>query len=179
MKRLEALDPNAAIDRPKELFDAIKGKMGMVPNMMRTMGNSPAVLEGYLGFTSGLDKASIGNELTQLISLAMATANGCDYCNAAHSFISSKVGISADAIDQAREGYSSDPKIQAALTFAKKVLLFKGKVSDSAIQNIRDAGYSEDAISEIVAVVALNIFTNYYNNVAETEIDFPKHLPII
>lgn len=177
MTRLKALNPEDS-GEAKELFDAVKGKMGMVPNMMRTMGNSPAVLNGYLGFNAALSSASIGNKLRELISLTVATENGCDYCNSAHSFIGGKLGLTTDAIEIARKGASVDPKIDAALKFAKEILITKGKVSDAALAAVKDAGYNEGAIAEIIAAVALSIFTNYFNNVAGTDIDFPKLTPI-
>lgn len=177
MARLKALNPEES-GEAKELFDAVKGKLGMVPNMMRTMGNSPTVLNAYLGFNAGLSNASIGNKLGELIALAVATENGCDYCNSAHTFIGGKLGLSTEAIDLARNGESEDKKIEAALKFAKEILHAKGKVSDATLQAVKDAGYDDGAISEIIAKVALSIFTNYFNNVAETAIDFPKIKPI-
>lgn len=174
MARLTALDPEQTDGKSKELFNAIKGKMGMVPNMMRTMGNSPAVLNGYLGFSTSLNSSSLIPKTRELISLMVANENGCDYCNSAHSFIGGKIGIDADALAQARIGVSSDEKTNAALEFAKEVLDTKGKVSDEAIAKFKQAGYGEEQIAEIVASVSLSIFTNYFNNTANTDVDFPK-----
>lgn len=177
MSRLKALDPDDD-GAAKKLFNAIKGKMGMVPNMMRTMGNSPAVLNGYLGLNSALNNARIGSKLGELIALAVATENGCDYCNAAHSYIGGQLGLSETDIDLARAADSNDPKIAAALRFAVEILQTKGNVSDVALHAVRNVGYDDVAISEITAAVALSIFTNYFNNVADTAIDFPKLKPI-
>jgi uncharacterized peroxidase-related enzyme len=174
MTRLTALNPEETTGKSKELFDSIKAKMGMVPNVMRTMGNSPAVLAAYLGFSSAMGTSSLGNKLSEVISLAVANQNGCDYCNSAHTFISGKMGISPDAIEAARLGQSEEPKTAAALAFANAILLSRGKVSDAEIEAVRNAGFTEQAIAEIVAAVALSVFTNYFNNVANTEIDFPK-----
>lgn len=178
MARLTALDPDQTNGKSKELFTAIKGKMGMVPNMMRTMGNSPAVLNGYLGLSTALSSSSLTPKTRELISLMVANENGCDYCNSAHSFIGGKIGIDADALAQARIGVSSDEKTNAALEFAKAVLDTKGNVSDDAIAKFKSAGYQEEQIAEIVAAVSLSIFTNYFNNTAKTDIDFPKLAPI-
>ncbi|MBC7846918.1 MAG: carboxymuconolactone decarboxylase family protein [Flavobacterium sp.] len=174
MSRLTALDPDDSTNKSKELFDVIKKKMGMVPNMMRTMGNSPSVLNGYLGFSGALEGASLGSKLSELIALTVANENGCDYCNAAHTFVGGKKGIDSNAIDMARDGFSTDLKTKAALEFAKEVLATKGRVSDISIESIKNAGYNDGAIAEIIASVALSVFTNYFNNVADTEIDFPK-----
>ena len=175
MARINALSPDATTGKSKELFDAIQGKLGMVPNMMRTMGNSPAVLNGYLSLSGALNDSSIGGKLNELIALTVANANGCDYCNAAHSYIGEKlVGIDVASIDSARFGQSQDAKIEAALTFAKEVVATRGQVANSDIDEVKAAGYNDAQVAEIVAAVALNIFTNYFNNVAETVVDFPK-----
>ena len=88
MARLKALNPEQATGKTKELFDVVNSKMGMVPNMMRTMGNSPVALNAYLGFNAALNSASIGSKLGELIALTVASENGCNYCNSAHTYIS-------------------------------------------------------------------------------------------
>lgn len=175
MARLIALSPDETTGKSKELFNAIHGKLGMVPNMMRTMGNSPAVLNGYLSLSGALNESSIGGKLNELIALTVANANGCDYCNAAHSYIGEKlVGIDVASIDAARYGQSKDTKIEAALIFAKEVVATRGQVATSDIEAVKAAGYNDAHVAEIIAAVALNIFTNYFNNVSETVVDFPE-----
>lgn len=175
MQRIEALQPETAKGKTKELFDGIHTKLGMVPAMMRTMGNSPVVLESYLTMNETLGKSSLGGKLGELIALTVANANKCNYCNAAHSFIGEKLaGIEPRAIEAAREGKSAIPKTQAALTFARALLAKKGKVSDEDVQALRSAGYTDAAITEIIAHTALNIFTNYFNNAVAVAIDFPE-----
>ncbi|HCW07814.1 MAG TPA: peroxidase [Cytophagales bacterium] len=175
MQKINALDPATTTGKSKDLFKAIQGKLGMVPNMMRTMGNSPAVLNGYLSFSGALASSSVGAKLGELIALTVANANICDYCNAAHTFIGEKlVGIDATTLELAKEGRSDDAKTQSALTFAKTLVTKKGKVSDADINAVKNAGYDDAAIAEIIAHVALNIFTNYFNNTANTTVDFPK-----
>ena len=105
MTRLKALNPDEATGKSKELFDVVKSKMGSIPNMTRTMANSSAVLNGYLGFSSALSSASIGSKLSELIALTVANQNECDYCNAAHSFIGGKIGLDSTAIELARSGF--------------------------------------------------------------------------
>lgn len=175
MERLKALDPATTTGKSKELFDAVQSKLGMVPNMMRTMGNSPAVLEGYLSFNAALAKDSLGSKLGELIALTIANVNQCEYCNAAHSLIGEKlVHINADEIDAARHGRSADPKTQAALDFATLLVKQNGQVSEADIDTIKEAGFNDSGIAEIIAHVALNIFTNYFNNAAQIVVDFPK-----
>ncbi len=178
MARIKTVDPAEATGKTKELLDVVKSKMGMVPNMMRTMANSPAVLNGYLGFSSGLGTSSLGNKLGELIALTVANENGCNYCNSAHSFVAGKMGIKDEDVADARHATSTDPKINAALAFSKEILTNRGAVSADALNSVRAAGYDDQQIVEILAQVSLSIFTNYVNILADTEIDFPKQAPI-
>jgi uncharacterized peroxidase-related enzyme len=174
MTRLNALNPDNASGKTKELFTAINGKLGMVPNMMRTMGNSSAVLEGYLNLSGALGHGTLGAKLGELIALTVAEANACNYCLSAHSFIGEKlVGVDVNSLSQAREAKSNAPKIQAALTFALQLVNKRGSVTDADIKAVKAAGYTEGEVGEIIAHVALNIFTNYLNKTANTDIDFP------
>ncbi len=174
MTRLKALSPDDATGKTKEMFTAIQGKLGMVPNMMRTMGNSSAVLEGYLNLSGALGHGTLGAKTGELIALAVAESNACDYCLSAHSFIGEKlVGIPSSSLSEAREGNSSDAKIDAALKFAQALVNTKGAVSDADLNAVQAAGYTDGEVGEIVAHIALNIFTNYLNKTANTVIDFP------
>lgn len=175
MTRLKALHPDEATGKSKELFNGIQNKLGMVPNMMRTMGNSSAVLEGYLNFSDALGKGTLGAKLGELIALSVAESNSCDYCLSAHTFIGGKLmKIEEDALIKARSGQNDDQKIAAALQFSKALVTSKGIVSSEDLQAVKAAGYTDGEIGEIVAHVALNILTNYFNNTAQTEIDFPE-----
>ncbi len=175
MTRLEALNPETTTGKSKELFNGIQSKLGMVPNMMRTMGTSSAVLEGYLNLSGALGKGSLGAKLGELIALTVAEANSCEYCLAAHSYIGSKlVKIDTEAIVAAKQARNEDAKINAALTFAHSLVTKNGRVDDADVQAVKTAGYSDGEVSEIVAHVALNTFTNYLNNTAKTVVDFPS-----
>ncbi|HBU79647.1 MAG TPA: peroxidase, partial [Muricauda sp.] len=140
MTRLQALDPKVATGRSKELFDGIQAKLGMVPNMMKTMGNSPAVLEGYLNLSDALGKGSLGGKLGELLALSVAESNACNYCLSAHSFIGEKlVGIDTDTLQAAREGINADPKVAAALQFAKTLINKNGRVSSEDVEAVKAA----------------------------------------
>ncbi|MBL7846243.1 MAG: carboxymuconolactone decarboxylase family protein [Cyclobacteriaceae bacterium] len=174
MTRLQALSPEQASGKTKELFNGIQGKLGMVPNMMRTMGNSSAVLEGYLQLSGALGHGTLGAKTGELIALAVAESNACDYCLSAHSFIGEKlVGIDIPSLTAAREGKSNNPKTDAALKFARALVAKRGSVTDADVAAVKAAGYTDGEVGEIVAHVALNIFTNYLNKTAQTTIDFP------
>lgn len=179
MSRIHQIAPEAATGKAKELLDAVKGKLGLVPNITRAMANSPAVLEGYLGLSGALGKGGLSPKNREQIALAVGQANQCDYCLAAHSAIGKMVGLTAEQILDSRRGTAIDPKTDALIRFARKVVDERGQVSDADVAEVRAAGLDDGAIAEVVANVALNIFTNYFNHVAETDIDFPKVEPIV
>lgn len=179
MSRLTALDPEEATGKTKELFEILQREMGMIPNMMRVLGNSSATLNAYMCFNEGMSHSTLTSTLRELIALTVANANGCDYGNAAHSFVAREIGLNAPTTDDARHGIHSDVKITAALRFAKEVLSKRGAVSDETIQHVKAAGYTQGEIIDIIAQISLSIFTNYINIAAVTDIDFPKLAPII
>jgi len=157
------------------LLDAVKKQLGVVPNLMKLVGNSPAALEGYLGLNSALGKGSLDPKTRERIALAIAEINGCSYCLSAHTYLGKNVAKLDDAeIAANRSGLSSDPKAAAAVKFATCVAHERGHVSDAELSAVKAAGYSNAEIVEIVLHVALNTLTNYINEVAQTEIDFPK-----
>ncbi|MEP6971715.1 MAG: carboxymuconolactone decarboxylase family protein, partial [Betaproteobacteria bacterium] len=163
------------LEASKPLLAAVKQQLGVVPNLMRLVGLSPAALEGYLSLNGALGKGKLDAKLRERIALAVAEFNGCDYCLSAHDYLGRNVAkLSGEEIDAAREGHSSDPRAAAALRFALQVAEAHGRVSDADLAALRNAGFDEGAVIEIVVTVALNVLTNYVNNVARTDIDFPK-----
>lgn len=174
MTRLKALDPDQATGTTKELFTSIKSNLGVVPNMMRTMGNSASFLDGYLSLSRALGGGSLGAKIGELIALTVAEANQCNYCLSAHTYLGLNLfKMDAAALDAAREGNSADSRVNAVLKFAKVLLKKGGHVSDQDVATVKAAGITEGEIGEVVGHVALNILTNYLNNTAKTEIDFP------
>jgi uncharacterized peroxidase-related enzyme len=174
MSRITALDPVNVTGKTAELFTAVKSKLGVVPNLMRTLGQSPAALEAYLGFSGTLATGVLAPKVREQIALAVAETNACDYCLAAHSLIGKGAGLTPDAITAARRVEAADPKTDALLKFAAAVVETRGLVSDGALAQVRTAGANDAEIIETIAHVALNIFTNYTNHVAQTVVDFPK-----
>ena len=173
MPRLQAIDPTTAMGKSKELLDGVQTKLGMTPNLMRTMANSPAVLAAYLGFSNALAGGRLRAKLREQIALTVSEANDCNYCRAAHSAVGETLGLSGEELLDSRKATAADPKVDAALRFARELVEKEGWVSDENIALVRDAGYGDGEIAEIVANVALTIFTNYFNHVADTELDFP------
>ena len=174
MTRIQPVNYEQATGKPKQLLDAVKAKLGIAPNMMKTMAQSPAVLEAYLNFSGALGGGALSAGLREQIALIAAEANGCGYCASAHTVIGKMVGLSEDAILAARQARSTEAKTEAALKFARQVIVNRGAVSDAELQAVKDAGFTDGEVAEIVANTALNIFTNYFNEIAKTEIDFPK-----
>lgn len=159
------------------LLDAVRKKLGLVPNMTRGMAANPVVLEGYLALAGALARGKLGARLGELVALTVAEANGCEYCLSVHTAIGGGLKIDAAELDAAREARSPDPARAAALQFARRVVDTRGHVGDDDIAAVRAAGYDDAAIGELVAQVALNVLTNYFNSVAATEIDFPRVTP--
>ncbi|KRB54356.1 carboxymuconolactone decarboxylase family protein [Flavobacterium sp. Root186] len=175
MTRLTALNPDEVTGKTKDLFNAVQSKLGVVPNMMRTMGNSPAVLEGYLNFSGALSHGKLSAKTGELIALAVSESNSCDYCVAAHTFIGGKLlKTDAQVLQDARKGNSADAKTEAILQLAKTLISKNGLVNNEDVNKAKNAGVSDAEIAETVAHVALNVLTNYFNNTANTEIDFPE-----
>ncbi len=174
MSRLQAINPKAATGRAKELLDEVHSKLGMTPNLVRVLANSPDVLEAYLSFSDALSNGLLSTRLREQIALTVAQANRSSYCLAAHTAIGKTVGLSKENILDSRQGMSPDSKVHATLQFVRQMVEKRGWVRDTDVWRLRKGGYGDAEISEIVANVVLNIFTNYFNQVAETEVDFPK-----
>lgn len=174
MSRLNAIDPNQATGQAKALLDGVQAKLGMTPNLMKVLANSPAALKAYLDFSGALAGGELQPQLREQIALTVGTANQCEYCVSAHTAIGKGAGLSHNELVSARQASSSNPKANAALTFARAVVAAKGNVTNNELQALQSAGYSAGEVVEIVAHIGLNIFTNYFNHVAQTEIDFPK-----
>jgi uncharacterized peroxidase-related enzyme len=173
MQRIVAIDPAQTTGKAKKLLDGVQAKLGMTPNLMKTLAAAPAALEAYLSFGAALETGHLDARFREQIALAVAQANSCEYCLSAHSAIGKMLGLKPEEITTSREARSQDAKRDAGLKFVQTMVVQRGEVSNQTIAQLKAAGYSDGDIVEIVANVAINIFTNYFNHVAETEIDFP------
>lgn len=174
MSRLPTIDPTAAADDTKLLLDGVQKKLGMTPNLFRTMANAPAVLKAYLSLSEGLSGGRFDTRSREAIALAVAGASRCDYCASSHTAFSKRLKVDDAEIDRRLNGHANDPKLDAALVFARKIVDKRGVVSDEDLAAVCSAGHDDSDIAEIVGHVAANIFTNYFNHIAQTELDFPK-----
>ena len=164
----------AAPAASQPLLHAVQKQLGSVPNLFRLVATSPAALEGHLAMSAALGKGTLGAATAERIALAVAEVNGCGYCLAAHSYLGKHVARLDDAEMLAnRRGGSHDASADAAVRFAVAVARSRGHVADAEVQALRAAGFSDAQLIEIVQHVALNTWTNYINEVAATEIDFP------
>ena len=174
MQRITAVNPAEATGKAKQLLDGVHAKLGMTPNLMKTMATSPAVLEAYLGFGAALGTGTLDARFREQMALTVAQANSCEYCLSAHTTIGKMVGLTPEEIAASRGAHSQDAKRDAGLQFAQTLVVQRGEVSDQAMADVRAAGYADGELAEIVANVAINIFTNYFNHVARTDVDFPR-----
>jgi len=175
MSRISIPTVEHSLDASKPLLAAVHQQLGVTPNLMKLVGHSPAALEGYLSLNGALAKGKLNVQLRERIALTVAEYNGCDYCLSAHDYLGRNVAKLSDAeLTSARDGHSQDARADAALRFARRVTETRGQVSDGDIATLRAAGFDEAGVIEIVVNVALNVLTNYVNNVAKTDIDFPE-----
>ena len=174
MSRITIPTAEQTLEASKPLLVAVQKSLGVTPNLMRVVGHSPAALEGYLSLNGAVGKGKLSAPLRERIALAIAEFNGCDYCLSAHDYLGQHVAkLSRAELDAAREGHSEDAHIEAALRFALQVAQTRGRVSDADLATLRLAGFDEASVIEIVVNVALNVLTNYVNEVFKTEVDFP------
>ncbi|WP_222932661.1 carboxymuconolactone decarboxylase family protein [Nocardia yunnanensis] len=153
------------------LFGQVRQRLGRVPNMTKVMANSDAVLTGYLGLMGALKDGTLPAPTSERIALTVGASNDCGYCVAAHTFAGKRVAKLSDAeVEAAKQGSSADPKEAAAVAFARELTETRGKADPAAVLA---AGWSEEQVLEIVALVALQTLTNYVNKVARTENDWP------
>lgn len=173
MSRVPLIDANLTTPDRKALLEQIHGAFGATPNMFRAVANSPAALKSMWGSFGALGEGVIPAKLGEQIAVAVADRNGCEYCLAAHTALGRKAGASAEEMSAAQGGNAADPKTAAALRFALKLVEARGQVGDADVQAVRAAGFGDQEIVEILAHVALNLFTNYVNMAFAVPVDFP------
>ncbi|MFC4160681.1 carboxymuconolactone decarboxylase family protein [Chitinimonas lacunae] len=156
------------------ILEQIQRTLGTLPNMFKAVANSPAALQSMWGAFGALGGGTLGARLGEQIAVAIANRNRCDYCLAAHTVLGQKAGASAEDMAAAQTGRSTDPKTAAALTFALKVVSDRAQISEADIAALRAVGFGDEQIVEIMAHVALNLFTNYVNVAFDVPVDFPR-----
>lgn len=174
MSRINVVTKENANAEQKALLDAIQSQLGMVPNFLKVFANSPAALRAFLGLHGIAGEGSLDAQTRERIALALAQQNSCQYCVSAHTAIGRKAGLNATEIEANRAGTSADAKAAAAVKFAKALAEHSGEVTTAEIVAIRNAGYSDAEIVEIITHVGMNVLTNILGKASRVEIDFPK-----
>src|SRR5215470_16398542 len=173
MSRIPAPKPEQVPADSKPTLDAFTKNLGFTPNMMATFALSPIAFNAWATLFGSLSKA-LDVKTRDSIGQAVSEVNGCNHCLTAHSFTAEHMAkLPSDEIILARKGHATDPKRDAAVQFARKVIETRGKVTDADLKAVRDAGYTDANVIEIVALVAMYSLTNFLNNVFDPEKDFP------
>lgn len=179
MQRVQSIQPEQAQGRTRELLATVETAFGVVPNAAKVMANSPAVLDSFLALSTAMGRATIGGKLHYQIKLAASEANACSYCSSLLCAIGPTAGLTAADLVEGRSAMAQDVRTDAALKFAKAILETKGKVGDDHLRAVRQAGFGDAEIVEIVASVVVGCFTNFLNNVAATALDIPEAGPLV
>jgi len=174
MSRINVVNADNATVEQAELLDAIQSQLGMVPNFLKVFANSPAALKAFLGLHEIAGSGSLDLQSRERIALAMAQKNACEYCVSAHTAIGRKVGLSSEEIEANRAGSSHDGKAAVAVKFARALAEHNGAVTTAELLEVRNAGYSDAEIVEIIIHVGMNILTNILGKASRVEIDFPR-----
>ena len=172
MPRLNVVDPASATGKAKELFDG--PLKGMHINIFKGMANSPAGLNAYLQITGALKQGVLSDAERETIQLAVSQVNGCDYCLAAHTMLGKNAGLTEEqTVAIRRNDATGDAKLDALTRFTVAVQEKKGFVSNDELSAFRGAGYDDAAVVEVAATIAAITFTNLFNHIHETDVDFP------
>lgn len=174
MSRINVVDPKTATGEARELLEGVRQQLGIVPNFIRALANSPKALSAFLGLYAPLGGAAIDKATQERIALVVAEENGCQYCVSAHTAIGRGAGLSNEEMLLNRRGDSSDAKAAAAVAFAKALNEHRGEVTTGEFEAVRAAGFSDGEIVEIITLVALNVFTNLLGKSTLINIDFPE-----
>jgi uncharacterized peroxidase-related enzyme len=173
MNRVPLIAPGHTTPDREALLSQIEQAFGTVPNMFRAVAHSPAALKSMWGAFGALGGGTLPAKLGEQIAVAVADRNRCDYCLAAHTMLGRKAGATGEEMADAQAGLATDVKTAAALRFALKLVDQRGQVEDHDVQLLREAGFSDEGVVEIIAHVALNLFTNYVNVALDVPVDFP------
>jgi uncharacterized peroxidase-related enzyme len=174
MTKVPLISTTEAPAGSRKVLEETQAKIGMVPNLYRALASSPAALQGYVQLAATLSGGVLSAKAREVLAVAIAEANRCEYCLSAHTAIGKMVGLKDDAILQAREGRTEDVRLQAMLDLARRMVTHRGQVAPGDFEAARAAGVTDAEFAEIAAHIGMHTFSNYFNNLVETEIDFPR-----
>jgi uncharacterized peroxidase-related enzyme len=173
MSRIAPVVPANTETKVAATLSQIKASLGNVPNVFALLANAPVALDGYLSLSKALSRGRLTARQREILALAIAQENECQYCLSAHTALAEAVGLSATDALKARFGKSDDPFERALTSFVRNVVRQRGLVSDQDLDLARKAGIDDGLMLELVANIALHTLTNYANRLADTEIDSP------
>ena len=174
MTTINPIQPETATGDAKDLLDQVRKSLGLVPEMTKVMATSPALLKGYLALSGAVATGSIPAAVRERLAIATAQLNGCEYCLSAHTYIGANIAkVDAAELDSARHARSTDLHVEALLKLSNAISADAGRVDEAVIVQARAAGVTDAEIGELVANIALNVLTNYFNTLAEVENDWP------
>lgn len=173
MTRIAPLDPLTTTGLAGDLLAATQKQLGRTPNLYRAMAASPAALNAYLVFRGALTLGTLSTQMMERIALLTASVNQCDYCVAAHTFRAGKIGMPESELALTRSGLASNAKDSAALGFVQQLIEQHGATSDADFAAVKAAGWTDAELGEMIGHIALNVFSNYFNHVAQPVLDFP------
>ncbi|BDZ75305.1 alkyl hydroperoxide reductase AhpD [Methylophaga marina] len=174
MSRIKTITDDIANNEQAELFAAIQSSLGIVPNFLRVFANSPDALKAFLGFHHIAGNGSLDAVTRERIALTLAQKNECGYCLSAHTAIGRKAGLNTDEINANRQGDSQDAKAAVAVKFARTLAEHTGEVTNAEVQEMRDAGFTDADIVEVITHTGMNLLTNILSKASRVDIDFPK-----
>jgi len=179
MPRIRQLNMEEAQTWTKNLYRRVEKNIGVVPNMFKCIGNSDVGLDGFLALNAGINSGKLGPKNVKMIILLTSQLNDCEYCAAAHTQMAKNAGLLTDEeCVNARKAIGPDEKTTKMLEFAKKIKLNNGMVTDEDIKAVRDAGFDDQEIVEMIGAISLICFANYISNVGQPDLDFPEAPPI-
>ncbi|WP_030348784.1 carboxymuconolactone decarboxylase family protein [Streptomyces sp. NRRL S-1022] len=178
MSRLPQIQPAEATGAAAEALAQVRKTLGSVPNMVKAMANSPALVKGWLALSSALSEGVIPAPVRERLAIATAQYNNCEYCLSAHTYIGAHVAkVDTEELERARDAESSDPHTAALLALSVAVARDRGSIDERQLKVARAAGVTDAEIAEVVGNLALNILTNYFNLVADTDNEWPVVTP--
>jgi len=174
MSRINLVTTETANAEQKELLAAIQAKLGMVPNFLKVFANSPSALRAFLGLHSIASEGSLDAQMRERIALTVAQKNSCEYCVSAHTAIGRGTGLDNEEMAANRAGSSKDSKAAVAVRFAQSLVENQGEVTTAELIEMREAGFSESDIVEVITHVGMTLLTTILGKASRLEIDFPK-----
>lgn len=173
MSHIPLFDPTTSVGQRQQDFESIQLAFGTVPNMFKAIGQSSAALNSMWTSFAALAQGHLSSQLAEQIAVLVANLNRCEYCLAAHTMLGKKAGLTSEQLAHAQVGRSNDPKTAAALMFVKQMVNAKAHIGADAVKAVKQSGFTDAEVAELIAHVALNVFTNYTNVGLAIPSDFP------